>query len=67
MKEKSLKKGARSEVLLYCGISCYYLDGLNRIIYYSLKYKTDKPHTGIWTGNYKLADNYFKESKLHYS
>ncbi len=64
------KKGTRSEDSVIRWYSLLLLrwiegNGLNRIIYYSLKYKADNPHTGVWIGNYKLADYYYKESKLH--
>lgn len=38
--------------------------GLNRIIHYTLKYKEDNPHTGVWMGFSKISD-YYNNTKAH--
>ena len=40
-------------------------NGLNQIIYHALEYKEKHPNTGVWVGNNKLADVYYKDSKKH--
>ena len=40
-------------------------NGLSQIIYHALEYKEKHPYTGVWVGNNKLADVYYKDSKAH--
>lgn len=40
-------------------------NGLRTIILSAIRYKENNPETGVWSGQYKVADRYNSESKYH--
>ncbi len=40
-------------------------NGLSTLVYHAIKHKEKYPETGVWSGQYKVADFYNKDSKYH--
>lgn len=40
-------------------------NGLRTIVQSAIRYKENNPETGVWSGQYKVADKYNPESKYH--
>lgn len=56
-----------SVIRWYCTILLRWIrgNGLRAIILSAIRYKENHPETGVWSGQYKVADRYNSESKYH--